>query len=216
MPRVKLYTYFRSTAAWRVRIALNLKAVDCELVPVHLLRDGGEHRRPEYIVRNPQGLVPTLEDGDLVVGQSLAIIEYLNEKFPEPPLLPRDPAERARVRALSALIACDVHPLNNLRILQYLRGELHCDEDAVNAWYRHWVALGLEGFEKSVSRTSNGRYSIGEAVSMADLFLIPQLFNARRFNCDLGPYPTLLRIDEHLRSWPAFADAAPERQADAV
>jgi maleylacetoacetate isomerase len=213
---VKLYTYFRSTASYRVRIALNLKAVDCEHVPVHLLRDGGEQRGAEYLARNPQGLVPALEDEGLVVGQSLAIIEYLDEKYPEPPLLPRDAARRAQVRALAALIACEVHPLNNLRVLQYLRGELKCDEDAVNAWYRHWVALGLGAYERSICSSSNGRYSIGDAVSMADLYLVPQMFNARRFDCDLSGYPTLLRIDKHLCTWPAFADAAPERQADAT
>jgi len=212
---MKLFTYFRSTASYRVRIVLNLKQIDCEHVPVHLVRDGGEHLRAEYLQINPQGFVPALEDAGTILTQSQAIVEYLDEKFPVPALLPADPVQRAQVRALAGIIACDIHPLNNVRVLKYLRRELNCDDDAVNGWYRHWVTEGFRACESLICKTSNGRYCFGNSVTLADVFLAPQVFNARRFDCDLTPYPTIVSIEEHLLTLPAFADAAPEKQSDA-
>ena len=210
---MRLYTYFRSTAAYRVRIALDLKGIDYEAVSVHLLRDGGEHKHAAFLARNPQGFVPVLDDGRTLVTQSLAIIEYLDARYPEPRLLPADPVVRARVQALALLIACDTHPLNNLRVLQYLRNELSLEEPAVKRWIRHWIAESFRAFESTVD--SNGRYCIGSCVSLADVCLVPQLFNARRFDCDLTPYPTLVRIADHLGTLPAFLRAAPSNQPDA-
>ena len=210
---MKLYTYYRSSAAYRVRIALNLKGIAYESVPVDL--KPGAHRRADYLAVNPQGLVPALLDGTQPLSQSLAIIEYLEETHPEPPLLPRAPLERARVRSLALAIACDLHPLNNLRVLNYLRAPLGHDENAVNTWYRHWVAQGFEGLESEARRSSDGRHLLGGRVTLADVCLVPQLFNARRFACDLAPYPTLNAIGAHLESLPAFARAAPAAQPDA-
>ncbi len=210
---MKLYTYFRSSAAYRVRIALQFKGIAYEAVPVDLRP--GAHRRPEYLALNPQGLVPALEDGAAVLSQSLAIIEYLEETHPEPPLLPGAPLERARVRSLALAIACDLHPLNNLRVLNYLRAPLGHDEHAVNAWYRHWVAQVFHGLENEARRSSDGRHLFGGRVTLADVCLVPQLFNARRFECELAPYPTLTAIGAHLESLPAFARAAPAAQPDA-
>ncbi len=211
---MKLYTYFRSSAAYRVRIALNLKGIACEAVAVDLRP--AAHRRPEYLALNPQGLVPALEDGGTVIGQSLAILEYLEETHPQPPLLPRTPKDRARVRSLALLIACDLHPLNNLRVLNYLRSPLGHDETAVNAWYRHWIAEGFRTLEEQTrALTGDGRHAFGTEVTLADVCLVPQMFNARRFNCDLTPYPTLRAISEYLESVPAFARAAPALQPDA-
>ncbi len=210
---MKLYTYYRSSAAYRVRIALNLKGLAYEAAPVDL--KPGAHRRPEYLALNPQGLVPALEEGAAVLGQSLAIIEYLEETHPEPPLLPRAPLERAQVRSLALAIACDLHPLNNLRVLNYLRAPLGQPEDAVNAWYRHWVEQVFQGLEAQARRTSDSRHLFGGRVTLADVCLVPQLFNARRFNCDLAPFPTLTAVGAHLESLPAFARAAPAAQPDA-
>jgi len=211
---MKLYTYFRSSAAYRVRIALALKGIDYEAVPVHLLRDGGEQLKPGYRAVNPQGLVPALDDGGTLLTQSLAIIEYLEETRPEPPLLPRDPEGRAKVRAVALAIACDIHPINNLRVLNYLRGPLGQPDERVNAWIRHWVESTLAALEPMVAATA-GRYCYGDTPTLADLCLVPQLFNARRFNCDLKDCPTLLRIDAACRDLPAFKAAAPENQPDA-
>ncbi len=211
---MKLYGFFRSSAAYRVRIALNLKGIAGEQEFRHLRR--GEQRQPEYLALNPQGLVPTLVDGETVIGQSLAIVEYLEEIRPEPPLLPNDPAGRARVRQLAEIVACDIHPLNNLKVLDYLRNELGQSEDAVNAWYRHWVESGLAAFEALLSSSpATGTFCHGDRPGLADLCLVPQLYNARRFDCDVGALTTILRIDEACRALPAFADAAPERQPDA-
>lgn len=210
---MKLYTYFRSSAAYRVRIALNLKGIPFESIAVDLRP--GMHRSPGYLAMNPQGLVPALEDGGTVFSQSLAILEYLEETHPQPPLLPRAPVDRARVRSLALSIACDLHPLNNLRVLNYLRSPLGQDEAAVNAWYRHWIAEGLRGLEVQASRLGDGRHAFGGEITLADVCLVPQMFNARRFNCDLAPYPTLRSISEHLESLPAFARAAPAAQPDA-
>jgi maleylacetoacetate isomerase len=214
---MKLYTYYRSSAAYRVRIALNFKAIAYESLPRHLSRGGGEHRQPEFLALNPQGLVPVLEDNGSALTQSLAIIEYLEETHPEPPLLPRAPLLRARVRALALAIACDIHPLNNLRVLNYLRAPLGVDAAAVDGWYRHWIACGFRALEEEAGRSAGDRrHLLGAAVTLADVCLVPQMYNARRFGCDLEPYPTLRAVSAHLESLPAFARAAPEAQADAV
>jgi maleylacetoacetate isomerase len=213
---MKLYTYFRNSAAYRVRIALNLKDIGVEYVPKHLLRAGGEHLFDDYLAVNPQGLVPSLEHDGRVIGQSLAIVEYLDEIHPQPPLLPEDPGERAVVRSMALAVACDIHPLNNLRVLNYLREQMAQDADAVSAWYAYWIAEGFRGLEGLAQRSSaDGRHLYGSSVTLADVFLVPQIYNARRFGCDLGPYPTLVAISTHLESLPAFEAARPEAQPDA-
>ncbi|MBB3220522.1 maleylacetoacetate isomerase [Pseudoduganella umbonata] len=213
---MKLYTYFRSSAAYRVRIALNLKGIDAELVPVHLLKDGGEQFGPAYDALNPQHLVPLLEHDGMALGQSLAIIEYLDETHPQQPLLPPDARGRARVRALSQAIACDIHPIDNLRVLKYLSDKLDVSLDQKGAWYRHWVALGLEALERQVSRDrETGSFCHGDTPTMADCCLVPQLYNARRFDCDLAPYPTLTAIASRCEALPAFDAASPDKQPDA-
>jgi maleylacetoacetate isomerase/maleylpyruvate isomerase len=213
---MKLHTYFRSSAAYRVRIALNLKGLVAGQSPVHLLKDGGEQFGAAYDALNPQHLVPLLEDEGMLLAQSLAIIEYLDETCPLPPLLPPDPRGRARVRALSQAIACDIHPVNNLRVLKYLGDKLGVSPEQKNDWYRHWVALGFEALERQLARDSaTGRFCHGDTPTMADCCLVPQLYNARRFDCDLAPYPTLVAISERCETLAAFADARPERQADA-
>lgn len=212
---MKLHTYFRSSAAYRVRIALGLKGLQYEALPVHLVRGGGEQRRPEYLALNPAGLVPTLEEGDLALTQSLAIIEYLEETRPLPPLLPATPGERARVRAIAQLIACDIHPLNNLRVLQYL-GQMGIDEGGRAQWYRHWVGSGLAAVEAMLARDAHtGDFCHGDTPGLADCYLIPQVFNARRFDCDLGAMPNVVRIAENCASIEAFRLAAPGQQPDA-
>jgi maleylpyruvate isomerase len=213
---MKLYTYFRSSAAFRVRIGLNLKRLAHDAVPLHLTRDGGEHLRDEYRAANPQGLVPALEDAGAVIGQSLAILEYLDERHPDPPFLPSTPLERAQVRSMALAIACDIHPLNNLRVLNYLKGEFGRDDAAVKKWYRHWIAEGFRGLEALVRRNSiGGKHCFGNAVTLADICLVPQMYNARRFDCDLSAFPTLVKVDEHLAALPPFAKAKPEAQPDA-
>ena len=210
---MKLYTYFRSSTAFRVRIALNLKGLEYEPSFVHLVK--GEHRAPGYAAVNPQALLPTLEEGALRLTQSLAIIEYLDETHPTPPLLPRDAAGRARVRSLSLLMACEIHPLNNLRTLQHLRKALGLDEDGVAAWYRHWIADGLAKLEAELARGPQGRYSHGDAVTMADCCLVPQVFGAKRFDNDLKPYPAVMRIFGECMKLEAFDRAQPMKQPDA-
>ena len=211
---MKLYTTWRSSAAYRVRIALNLKGLAYESVPKKLV--SGEHLAADYQAVNPQALVPALEDGATVIGQSLAIIEYLDETHPEPPLLPRDPAARATVRSLALAIACDIHPLNNLRVLNYLKGPLAQADAGVSAWYGHWIGEGFRGLERLAQRHSaDGRHLYGSAVTLADLCLVPQIYNARRFDCDLAPFPTLVNISQALEALPAFAAARPEAQPDA-
>jgi maleylacetoacetate isomerase len=211
---VKLYTYFRSSASFRVRIALNLKGIAYEPSFVHLPK--GEHRAPAYSKVNPQALTPTLEldDGEQLA-QSLAIIEYLDEAHPQPPLLPQDAKGRARVRSLSLLIACEIHPLNNLRTLQYLKRALGQSEDQVNAWYRHWVADGLAKFEADVGRGGAGKFCHGDSPTMADCCLVPQIFNAKRYQCDLTPYPVTMRVFDACMQLEAFDRAQPSKQPDA-
>ena len=213
---LKLHTYFRSSAAFRVRIALNLKGLEYESIPVHLLRNGGEQLQDAYRALNPSALVPTLEDGDTLLTQSLAIIEYLEEKYPPNPLLPADTAARARVRSLALDIACEIHPLNNLRVLKYLKNDLGLPEETRAEWYRHWVALGLQAFETRLARDpATGRFCHGDTPTLADICLVPQIFNAQRFNVDLAPYPTTMAVHARCMQLPAFADAQPQRQPDA-
>ncbi len=213
---MKLYGYFRSSAAYRVRIALEWKGLAYEYAPVHLTRNGGEQHGPEFRARNPQGLVPALEIDGAMLLQSQAIVEALEEMHPDPPLLPADLNGRARVRALAAIVACDVHPLNNLRVLRRLEHTLGADEEARSAWYRHWVAEGLSALEALLAGSeATGTFCHGDRPTMADVFLVPQVFNARRFACDLTPYPTIVRIDTACRALPAFDRARPEVQPDA-
>ena len=211
-----LYSYFRSSAAYRVRIALNLKGIDHRIVPVHLLRDGGEHLMPAYRAINPGAAVPALrlETGE-VLAQSMAIIEYLDEVFPTPPLLPADAPGRARVRALAQMIACDIHPLNNLAVLKFLRQELGVDEAGKDRWYRHWVETGLGKVERVLGAGPPGRFCHGDAPTLADCLLLPQIFNARRFNADLSRLAEIQRIAAECERLEAFRDAAPENQPDA-
>jgi maleylacetoacetate isomerase/maleylpyruvate isomerase len=211
---VKLYTYFRSTAAYRVRIALNLKGLPYEAVPVHLLR--GEENTPDYRKISPLGTVPALvaDTGDTLT-QSLAIIEYLDEIQPAPPLLPSDPLGRARVRALALTIACDIHPLNNLRVLNYLKQNLGVDEKQKNAWYCHWVTEGLAACEQLLANhPATGLFCHGDTPTVADCCLVPQVFNAQRFDCPLDAMPTIRRIVAHCETLPAFVAAAPANQPD--
>jgi len=210
-----LHSYFRSSAAYRCRIALNLKGLAHETSFVHLIKDGGQQRATAYRALNPQALVPTLEHDGRVVTQSLAIIEYLDEIQPEPLLLPGDAESRAKVRAFALAIACDIHPLNNLRVLEYLKGPLQQGQAAVDAWYRHWVETGLAACH-ALLPAAHGRFCFGDRPTLADACLVPQLYNARRFNCDLSAVPRLLVIDEACRALPAFANAAPEVQPDAA
>ncbi len=210
---MKLFTQFRSSASFRVRIALNLKGLAYEPATLALAR--GEHREAAYGDVNPQQLVPALVDDGHVLTQSLAIIEYLEEKHPAPPLLPRDALGRARVRSLSLLVACEIHPLNNLRVLNYLRASLAQSEDGVTTWYRHWIAEGLNKLEKDLARPGTGEFAHGDAPTMADCCLVPQIFNARRFQCDTAPYPTVMRVFERCMQLEAFERAQPSRQPDA-
>ena len=212
---MKLYNYFRSSAAYRVRIALNLKGLPFDYAPIHLVK--GEQHAEAYRALNRQELVPTLTDGATVVTQSLAIIEYLDERHPEPPLLPSTPAGRARVRAIALAIACDIHPLNNLRVLRYLTRTLGIAEEAKDAWYRHWIETGLAALEAQLAaEPATGTFCHGDAPTMADICLVPQLANARRTNVPLEPYPTLTRIEASCRALDAFGRAAPDRQPDAA
>jgi maleylacetoacetate isomerase len=212
---LELYTYYRSSAAYRVRIALHLKGLAYQPRFVHLLR--GEQQRPEHRALNPQGFVPVLVDGGRVLTQSLAIMEYLEERYPQPPLLPPDPWGRARVRALAQAIACDIHPLNNRRVLVYLEQSLGLGEDIRRRWVCHWIAEGLSALEVLLSQdAATGPYCHGDRPTLADACLVPQLYNARRFGCDLAPYPTLQAIAGRCEALPAFRAAAPERQPDAL
>jgi maleylacetoacetate isomerase len=210
---VKLYSYFRSSAAFRVRIALNLKGIAYETASVHLVKDGGHNRRPEFRAINPQMRVPTLitDAGETLI-QSLAIIEYLDETRPQPPFLPKDPIARAKVRALADLIACDIHPLNNTSPLRYLKNTMGHDQSALDAWYHHWV---LEGFEALEALIAPGTFLYGDTVTLADICLVPQVFNARRLKVPLDKFPKILAVDAACMKLPAFDRARPENQPDA-
>ena len=212
---MKLYDYFRSSAAYRVRIALNLKGLAPERAFVHLKR--GAQRDETYLALNPQGLVPALAiDGGPVLTQSIAILEYLDETHPSPPLLPKDARGRARVRGIALSIACDIHPLDNLRVLQYLTGTLGVTPEARDGWYKYWIDVGFEALERQLAHDpSTGRYCHGDAPTMADVCLVPQMANAAKMSVDVSPYPTLVRIDAECRRIPAFANAAPAKQPDA-
>lgn len=213
---MKLFTYFRSSAAYRVRIALNLKGLPYETVPIHLLRDGGQQNQAEYREKSPLGIVPALQMENGVLTQSLAIIEWLDETYPQVPLLPTDADGRARVRAIAQTIACDIHPLNNLRVLNYLTKNLGISEEQKNEWYRHWLNQGLTAIEKLLAcDLRTGTFCHGETPGMADCCLIPQVFNARRFNCPLDELPTIQRIVAACESLEVFQNASPTRQADA-
>ncbi|HXQ63568.1 MAG TPA: maleylacetoacetate isomerase [Steroidobacteraceae bacterium] len=212
---MKLYTMWRSSAAYRVRIALNVKRLAYQSIPKKFAT--GEHRSPDYIVLNPQGLIPALEDGGAVISQSLAIIEYLDETHRAPPLLPADPLGRAMVRSMAQAIACDVHPLNNLRVRNYLKGPLNQDERSVGTWSRHWIGEGFRGLEELARRYStDGKHLYGAGITLADICLVPQVYNARRVDCDLTGFPTLVAISAALEALPAFAAARPEAQPDAA
>jgi maleylacetoacetate isomerase len=211
---MKLYGYFRSSAAFRVRIALNLKRLPVEPVAIHLRRN--EQSAPDYLALNPQGLVPALEDDGQVFIQSLAIIEYLEETQPEPPLLPGHPADRARVRGLAQLIACDIHPLGNLRVLRYLAKPLGRDQAEVETWFDHWIATGFDSLERILANDGQaGTFCHGDAPGLADICLVPQVFNAQRYKLDLAAYPTIMRIFEACMKLPEFENARPEKQGDA-
>ena len=218
---MRLYTYFRSSAAYRVRIALALKGLPYEAVPVHLLRDGGEQLQAPYRAINPAGLVPALEipaPEGAILTQSLAIMEYLDETHPQAPLLPADPLGRARVRALAQLVACDIHPVGNLRVLKYLSGTLNLSDEAKLAWSQHWIMEGFAALEALLTSPAGaarvGSFCHGDTPGIADCCLVPQVFNARRFKVDLAPYPAIVAIDAACAAIPAFVAAHPSRQAD--
>jgi maleylpyruvate isomerase len=210
---MKLFGYHRSSAAFRVRIAVNLKGLEVDHRFVHLRK--GEQSAPEYGALNPQGLVPLLIDGPNVLTQSLAIIEYLEETNPEPSLLPKDPLERARVRAIAQAIASDIHPLNNLRVLRYLIGPMKVSDEAKNQWYRHWLVEGLTALERSLTPAAGtGTFCHGDQPTLADICLVPQVYNAERFDLDLSPFPRIMKIVAACRELRAFQDADPAKQAD--
>jgi len=216
---MKLYSYFRSSASYRVRIALNLKGLAYDVVPVNLLKSGGEQHAAAYRQLNPDGLVPTLIDdaAGVPLTQSLAIIEYLEETYPQPPLLPAEPADRAYVRSIALAIACDIHPLNNLRVLRYLIREMHVDDDAKTMWYRHWCEQGLAALETTLAADPRvATFCYGETPTLADCCLIPQVANAQRFECDLSAMPTVMRIHQACMALESFAKAAPGVQPDAA
>lgn len=206
-----LYDYFRSTASFRVRIALNLKNIEYKAIPVHLTHNGGEQFSADYKTVNPHSLVPTLVDGDKVITQSLAIIEYLDQTHPTPPLLPQDPYQQAFARSIALDVAADMHPLNNLRVLNYLTNDFGLEDEKKNQWYRHWIQKGFHGLEKKLSSSKlTGDFCLGNSITLADVFLVPQLFNARRFSCDVSAFPTLTRIDANCQKHPAFIKAWPQ------
>jgi maleylpyruvate isomerase len=208
-----LYTYFRSSAAYRVRIALNLKGLVADQAAIHLQKEGGLNKKPQYRAVNPQMRVPALklDSGDVLI-QSLAITEYLDEVHPHPPLLPRDPVERAKVRAVAQVIACDIHPLNNVGPLRYLKNELGQAQERIDAWYHHWIAEGFEAVERLIGE---GRYAFGNAITLADICLVPQVYNARRLTVPLDRFPKIVAADAACRELAAFEQARPENQPDA-
>jgi maleylacetoacetate isomerase len=216
MTRPVLYSYWRSSASYRVRIALNLKGIAYETRPVHLVRGGGEQKSPEYLAVNPQGLVPSFEEDGLTITQSLAIIDYLEDTRPGPALLPSDAAGRARVRSLALIVACDVHPLNNSGVLRFLTDELGVDDDGRRRWYRNWIERGFSAMEARLAGDrETGRFCHGDEPGLADLFLVPQVYNAERFHCDLSAFPTIRRITSTCLELETFSEATPEAQPDA-
>lgn len=214
---MKLYSYWRSSAAYRVRIALNLKGLDYEVIPIHLVKDGGAQHQSEYRSINPQALIPTLVDGDVSLGQSLAILEYLETRYPEPALYPQSIEARAFVRQFALAIACDIHPLNNLRVLKYLKRDLQQEDESRNAWYHHWIQTGFAALEQLLrDRDWQGPFCLDEQVTIADACLIPQVYNARRFETPMDQFPALVSIEQACKELAAFRQAAPESQVDAV
>lgn len=211
-----LYSYWRSSASYRVRMALNLKGLDYEIRPVHLVRDGGEQFSDDYSSLNPQQLVPTLVDGSTVITQSLAILEYLDERHRKPALLPTDSAGRARVRGIAQAIACEIHPLNNLRVLKYLTGTAGLGEDAKLAWYRHWTESGMAALERLLDSPQTGRFCHGDEPGLADCCLLPQVYNAERFECDIARFERIRSICDALGALEPVRDAMPENQPDAA
>ena len=209
---MKLYTYFRSSASYRVRIALHLKAIPFDSIAINL-KEG--EQRGDFLTKNPQGFVPALDHDGVILTQSMAILDYLDHFKPTPALLPASPIDRAHITAMAHLIALDIHPINNLRILKYLKGPLGQDNESVNQWYRHWIQEGFGALETQVSKYGGDRACFGDEPTMVDLCLVPQMWNARRFETDLSAFPKLVKIDSHLQSLPAFQKAAPENQADA-
>jgi len=211
---MKLYSYFRSSASFRVRIVLNLKRLPYDTIPVHLVRNGGEQLTSEYLALNPMALVPSLTDDAGTLTQSSAICEYLNELQPAPALLPQDLFARAWVRSICSLVACDIHPVNNLRVLNYITKTLGHDDAEKMDWYRHWLNQGFVALEKQLAQKA-GRYCLGDTITLADAFVIPQIWNALRFNCAMDAYPTLRRVYENAMLLPEFAEASPAVQPDA-
>ncbi len=211
---MKLYGYWRSSAAYRVRIALNLKQLDCELISVHLVKDGGQQHSESYKSLNANELVPTLVDGDLTLNQSMAILDYLEQQYPDVALMPVNVQDNVKAKALALDIACDIHPLNNLRVLQYLAGPLGQTDEVKTNWYKHWVEVGFASLEKTLAKTA-GDYCYGNNITWADICLVPQVYNAERFNVDMTSFPKIVEITNRCRENKAFHDAAPEQQADA-
>lgn len=212
---VTLYGYWRSSAAYRVRIALNLKHIEHQLISVHLVKDGGQQHSESYVKMNPNHLVPTLVDGDFSLNQSLAIIDYLDEAHPSVALYPSNIKDKALVRALACDLACEIHPLNNLRVLQYLSNQLNINDAEKTAWYHHWIEEGFSALELRLAKTA-GKFCFGDNVTVADLCLIPQIYNAKRFNVDMSAYPLINKIESNCAKLPEFIDALPENQADAT
>ena len=214
--QLRLYSYWRSSAAYRVRIGLNLKGLRYETVPVHLVRDGGEQHQADYTAMNPQHMVPTLTHGVRVIRQSLAILEYLDEAWPSPRLLPMTARDRARVRSLAQLVAADIHPLNNLRVMRYFEQTWSVPQSERDEWIKHWIVEGFDAMEALLANdAATGTYCHGQTPGLADCCLVPQVFNARRFGVDMAAFPTIARIEEACLELPAFADARPEKQPDA-
>ena len=214
----QLYDYFRSSSSYRVRIALNIKNLDYEIIPIHLMNEGGQQLKAEYKAINPQGLVPTLVDTTqgITLTQSLAIIEYLEEQYPEPALLPGDPLQRAKIRACAQLIACEIQPMNNLRVLKYIKAPLQLSDDVKMQWYHHWITVGFDALEKILKQSYSGAYCFGNQPTLADVCLMPQVYNALRFEFSLDDYPTIQRIHEHCTNQSAFEKALPENQTQAL
>ncbi|NMP33358.1 maleylacetoacetate isomerase [Thalassotalea sp. M1531] len=212
---MKLYGYWRSSAAYRVRIAMHLKSIEFDSIPVHLVKDGGQQHQSDYVAMNPNHLVPTLVDNELVLNQSMAIIDYLEQKYPDVPLYPNDIAQRAIVQAMALDIACEVHPINNLRVQQYLVNELSATEQQKKQWVDDWISLGFSAFEQQLAKYS-GRYCFGDSITIADLCLVPQVYNAVRFGVNLSPFPNIKRVVDNCNQHSAFVKALPENQDDAV